>query len=61
MSELLEPVEKAIRQKFIPALTGRNMLGDLDRELFALPTRLGGLGIANPVDMSERQFDASNA
>ena len=59
VSDLLEPVEKAIRQKFIPALTGRNMPGDLERDLFALPTRLGGLGIANPVDMSKSQFDAS--
>ena len=59
MSDLLEPVERAIRQKFIPALTGRDMPGDLERDLFALPTRLGGLGIANPVDMSESQFDAS--
>ena len=57
--ELLMPVEQAIRQKFIPALTGREIPGDMERDLFALPTRLGGLGITNPVEMSDGQFDAS--
>ena len=59
IGELLEPLEQAIRQKFIPALTGQDVPGDLERELFALPTRLGGLGIANPVQTSQNQFDAS--
>ena len=53
------PVEQAIQQKFIPALTGREIPGDMERDLFALLTQLGGLGITNPVEMSECQFDAS--
>ena len=59
ISQLLSPVEQAIRQRFIPALTGQPIPGEVERELFALPTRLGGLGITNPINMSECQFEAS--
>ena len=44
----LQPLEDAIRQKFKPALTGRAQPGDAERDLLALPARLGGLGIAKP-------------
>ena len=44
----LQPLEDAIRQKFIPVLTGRAQAGDAERDLLALPARLGGLGIAKP-------------
>ena len=59
ISELLSPVENAIRQHFIPALTGQQVPGELERELFALPTRLGGLGIGNPTDACDDQYAAS--
>ena len=41
-------LENVIRSKFIPALTGSCQPSDLDRNLFALPIRLGGLGLFNP-------------
>ena len=31
----------------------------VERRLFALPLRLGGLGICNPVSMASRLFDSS--
>ena len=34
IADLLQPVENVLRQKFIPALTGRTQLGDVERELF---------------------------
>ena len=58
MSDLLSPVESAIRQRFIPALTGQPIPGNLERELFALPTRLGGLGLANTVEICDDQYAA---
>jgi hypothetical protein len=55
LSEFMQPLENAIRQKFLPALLGRE-INDLERELFSLPARYGGLGIANPCIQSDRQF-----
>ena len=48
ISYLLKPLDNAIRSDLIPALTGRLPLNDLECELFALPARLGGLGIRLP-------------
>ena len=45
--------------RFVPSVTGQNALGDLLRDLLALPVGLGGLGIINPVVTSGRQFSAS--
>ena len=56
---LLQPLEDIIHSNLIPAWTGRVPPNDLERELFALPARLGGLGIVNPASSSSREFDAS--
>ena len=56
---LLEPLEQFIRSKVIPAWTGRAPPNDLERELFALPARLGGLGIVDLVGRSHKEFQAS--
>ena len=34
-------------------------VNDLERELFSLPARFAGLGIANPCTQSEKQFKNS--
>ena len=57
-SELFIPLEKCIREKFIPAIIGRSV-SDLHRRMFALPVRFGGLGIVNPVEIAEREFQTS--
>ena len=45
IGRLLQPLEDAIRQQFLPALTGRSQPGDTERELMALPAGHGGLGM----------------
>ena len=40
------------------AIIGREVT-DLEHELFALPTRLGGLAIKDPVQMAENAYDKS--
>ena len=55
ISERLRPLEEAIRYKFLPAITGQSALSDVESELLALPSRLGGLGIINPVTSSDIQ------
>ena len=42
IQDLLQPLETAIHQHFIPALTGRDACSALERDLLALPTKLGG-------------------
>ena len=42
MSSLFQPLEDIIRTVFIPTITGRLAPNDTDRDVFALPTRLGG-------------------
>ena len=44
MAHLFQPVEEIIRSKFLPTIFGQD-ISQLDREIFALPIRNGGLGI----------------
>ena len=52
ITPLLQPLEECIRQDFLPALTGQSSFSDLERELLALPARLGGMGLVNPTTLS---------
>ena len=60
MQEPLGPLEGAIRTKLLPALLGDSTpLSDVERELFALPCKYGGLAINNPVaDACHRWADS---
>ena len=40
-------------------VTGRSSIVDQERDLFTLPTRLGGLGIPNPTKSANSMFDSS--
>ena len=53
------PLEKALKQKFLPALTGQSAISLETRRLLALPSRLGGLGIRDPVTTSAHEHQAS--
>ena len=55
----LQLLEDSIRLRLIPALTGRAPPSDIDRELLALPVRLGGLGLVNPTRQSQQEYQAS--
>ncbi len=48
LGHCLSPLEAVIRTKLIPALTGRPPPNDIERNLLALPARLGGIALANP-------------
>ena len=56
---LLQPFEDAIHQLLIPALTGHPPCSKTERDIFVLPSRLGGLGILNPSANSQSSFHAS--
>ena len=57
--EALKPLEEAISQRLIPALTGQSPPAANMRSLLALPARLGGLGLVNPQEMRQDQQESS--
>ena len=59
ISDLLQPLEIAIHQHLIPALTGQPPCSSIERALLALPTCLGGLGIGNHSASSSESFQSS--
>ena len=59
ISDLLKPLENAIRTCFLTSLTGQNALSDDMRTLLSLPVRLGGLGIIDPSLNSDYHFSSS--
>ena len=59
ISHQFQQLENTIRTVLIPSLTGQPPPNDMDRDLFALPVRLGGLGLRNPIKQSGQEFSAS--
>ena len=51
IEDLLEPLERAISHTFNPVITGHTST-PAERDLFALPVRMGGLGITNPYQIA---------
>ncbi len=56
IEELTKLLEETIRRIFIQNLTGQNATNDQERQLLALPARLGGLGISNPSKRSTLHY-----
>ena len=59
IGHLLQPLDAILRSTLIPNLTGRPPPNEIDLRLFALPARLGGLGITYPSAYADRDFEAS--
>ena len=57
-SKSFEPLEKIIRDKLIPALVGRTV-STIERSIIALPYRYGGLGIQDPTEVSNTEYQRS--
>ena len=58
ISDLFLPLEEAINNILIPSLIGRT-LTPLERRIFSLPAKYGGMGILNPVEIAETEYAAS--
>jgi len=59
VDHLFKPPEECIRHTFIPAVTGHSLPGNIERDLLALPSCVGGMGIINPIKMCSFEFSAS--
>ena len=55
----LRPLDDALHSVLLPAMTGRPPPSDLECTLFALPARLGGLGIGIPSRSAIRELHSS--
>ena len=58
ISDLLQPLETTILKEFIPAIAGKS-ISNLERDLFSLPVRMGGLGLCDPSSVADFEFEAS--
>ena len=58
IGHLFQPLEDTIRVKLIPAIIGRR-ISDIERRFLALPVRFGGIGILNPVETSDTEYQNS--
>ena len=52
-------LEETIRTKLTPALTGRPPPNDTEREILALPARLGGIALSIPTQATDSEFLSS--
>ena len=57
----VEPLEKCMREVFIPSVLGREAVNDTERVWLSLPTRYGGLGLYNPISFNTSQHSSSVA
>ena len=54
----LQPLEHVISNDFVPSLFG-SKVKDLVRRLIALPPNLGGMGITNPIEITNDEYENS--
>ena len=59
-SDLFLPLEEKIHHELLPRIIGKTA-NDTERAVFALPARLGGMGIQNPVEKADENYDASRS
>ena len=60
MHEFIKPVDDVIRLELLPALLN-SIVPEVDRQLYSLPLRHGGLGIPILSEIAESQFQGSQA
>ena len=58
LDQHLQPLEEVIYNEFLPSLFGRTINSTI-RRLVALPPKLGGMGIVNPVSVASKEFKNS--
>ena len=59
IKHLLQPLENAIKDHFIPAITRNHLCNEYEWRLLSLPPKMGGLGIIIPMEIAEVEFENS--
>ena len=58
-SQLFQPLENLRMEKFLPAILGTSSISTMERRLFCLPARKGGLGVSNPTSFADEPYNTS--
>ena len=58
ISHLFQPMENKISEWLIPALIEKSP-SPTERKILAMPVGMGGIGLSNPVEMAEMEYQAS--
>ena len=58
MDELMKPVDEIIKNELLPSIIGESIT-DKEKELYSLPTRLGGFRIPSSTEKAENDFENS--
>jgi hypothetical protein len=56
IGNLFVPIEEALNKHFFPALAGKVDISEILRELFALPVKVAGMAIPNPITSAEINY-----
>lgn len=59
IESLLQPLEDSIRKCLLPVLMEGHICNDPERLLLSLPPKYGGIGVINPVSLSEIEYNNS--
>ena len=60
ISSSFQPLEQIIKTKLIPALTGKSPPNVIEHNLLTLPAQLKGMALANPPQVTNAEYLASN-
>ena len=58
-SQLFQPLENLLMEKFLHAIIGISSISSKARRLFCLPARKGGLGVSNPTSFADESYNTS--
>ena len=58
-SQLFQPLENLLMEKFLPAILGISSISSMERRVFCLPARKGGLGVSNPISFADESYNTS--
>ena len=56
IADSLEPLEEAIRYKFVRAVTGHPAFSDNERDILSLPARMGELDLCKPMESAQEEY-----
>ena len=56
MRDLMQPLDDIINNELIPAILGTDAFSPVDRELFSLPLRHGGLGLPVFSNIADEEY-----
>ena len=58
-SQLFQPLENLLLEKFLLEILGTSSISSMERRLFCLPARKGGLGVSNPIRFADESYNTS--